>query len=448
MVAYFLAVGFANENYDRELLNSADSVVARLRSDGKTVWCDLPEAAQEILRHNDRDQFYYQVIRQDGTRISGDSVLPGPFPNLESLEPVFRYTTLNGKDIRVCRIRVDLPDFPETILVQFAETLNSRHQLAQQILMSIVIPQIVLILLGAFAVSRGVTVGLKPLVRLEQALAARSQADLSPLLEVDTPAEVHPLVRSINDLLERLRNDIETQKRFVANAAHQFRTPLAGLKTYIYYAKKLASEETAVEPDTVKEQMTTILNQIDNGTDRMSHLANRLLALLKAEPAIVSARFEKVDLNLIASEVTAELVGEAVRKNIDLDFTGCDRPALIEGDTSGLTELVENLIENAILYTQASGRISVSVFANSEKVSLGVEDDGPGIPVEERQKVFERFYRILGSDAPGSGLGLSIVKEIATSHHAEISIHSGPDGKGTVVKVEFPVLAAKPVAAL
>lgn len=447
-VAYFLAVGFANDSYDQALINSADSVMARLHYDGQKVTVDLPPAAQAILKHHDLDQFYFQVISKEGVRIAGDDHLPGPYLKLDAREPIFRYAKLDGMDIRIARVRADVEGLPEQqVLVQVGETLNSRHRLANQILLSIIIPQIFLILLGAAAVAKSVTRSLQPLSKLKDELAVRNPHDLSPLPGKEIPLEVRPLVSAINDLLTRLRNDLETQNRFVANAAHQFRTPLAGLKTYIYYAKKLLSGEDAIDDfEMRKKQIDTVLDQIDSGTDRMTHLANKLLALAKADPAISTARFENVDLNYIVSEITSELIAEALKKNLDLEFLGSENPAIIKGDPLNLTELAENLIENAVLYTEPGGKILVTIV-NSGHVLLAVQDNGPGIPAEERTRVFERFYRALGTDVPGSGLGLPIVKEIATAHNAEVHITSGPSGVGTTVAVTFPAVQSTQLSA-
>lgn len=427
---YLLADWFANDTFDRELLNTADSVVARLRSDPIRVWIDMPPAAQAVLRHNNRDKVYYQVLRRDLTRLSGDAILPQPTGSLDATEPRFRYTKLNGKDVRIVRIKVDLPTVSaQSLYVQVAQTLNGRREMTHHILLSIVLPQLLLILLGALSVSFGVTRGLKPLKSLESDLAKRSQLDLTPIIAEDAPNEVRPLVNAINDLLLRLRDDIEHQQRFVANAAHQFRTPLAGLKTYIYAAKRLPSEE----------RMGAVLERIEAGTDRMTHLANKLLVLARAEPSGASEKvFEKLDLNFVASETTAEFVSEALPKNLELNFIGSNKPALINGELTDLIELTSNLIENAVLYTPQGGNVTVRV-SNGDAVRLTIQDNGPGIPTEERERVFERFYRILGTEASGSGLGLPIVKEIASKHKAKVSIESGILGVGTCVTVTFPL---------
>lgn len=426
--AYFLAEHFANNTFDRELLNSADSVIARLRSDPVKIWVDMPPAAQAILRHNFRDKIYYQVLKPDGTRISGDAVLPKPLHKFDSPVPSFRYAKQDGQDVRIVRVKANLPGHEEqVVMVQVAQTLNALHEMTQQILLSIIIPQIFMILLGAMCVSSGIRRGLIPLSKLEKALSARSQFDLTPVESSETPIEIKPLVNSINCLLDKLREDIEQQQRFVANAAHQFRTPLAGLKTYIYAAKRLPADPRMIE----------MLNKIESGVDRLTHLSNKLLTLAKAEPQMGSENHQTVDLNFVASEMTTDFVSEALPKGMDLNFVSSDKPAMVYGELADLAELTSNLIENAVIYTQQGGNVTVRV-SNGDAVRLIVQDNGPGIPTEEREKVFERFYRVLGTAAQGSGLGLPIVKEIATAHKATVEITDCPSGKGTTVTVTFP----------
>ena len=438
-VVYALASGYANAAYDRELLNSADSVAARLRSDGKKVWLDLPPAAIAVLKHNGREKLYYQVISTDGARIAGDTILEGPFPKLNSDEPLLRDDSLKGKKVRIARLKVEVRRYlGGPVFVQVAETLEKRQFLTGQILLAIVIPQILLILFGGIAVSVGVTRGLKPLRVLKDGLSIRSQFDLSPLSEDNEPTELRPLVKAINDLLARLRMDLEFQQRFVANAAHQFRTPLAGLKTYIYAAKRQPSND----------RMSNLLDQIESGTDRMSRLSNQLLALAKADPANKLGTYDSVDLNLIVSEVTAGFVERALDKEIELSFEGSDTPAIVKGNATSLTELATNLIENAVLYTQFGGTIVVRLqYENNEgHIALAVRDNGPGIPEGERERVFERFYRVLGTEAPGSGLGLAIVREIATAHEAKVVIDTIAPESGTTIKVLFPTLTKSAAA--
>jgi two-component system sensor histidine kinase TctE len=253
----------------------------------------------------------------------------------------------------------------------------------------------------------------------------------------NTPREVRPLVKAINDLLELLREDMQAQRRFVANAAHQLRTPIAGLKMQ----SELALRQS--EP----EEITHALNLIHLGADRAARLANQLLALARAEPGAVDPDLWQVmDLNSLAKNVCRELVTQALSENIDLGFEESEQIVTIRGDQASLHELLSNLIENAILYTQSGGHVTVRTLKRSsvdgnERSIVIVEDNGPGIAVEEREKVFERFYRISDRGVDGSGLGLAIVREIAKIHSAEVHLDVGPSGVGTSIAVDFPFVA-------
>lgn len=432
--AYYTSVHFANDTYDRELLNSADSVAVRTTHKGGQYNIDLPPYVRAILRHDNTDSFYYQILSPERERISGDENMP-PLPKVLKLGlPVFSDGVIEGTTVRVASILVPVPEAEsqgETFIVQVAETLKARKRFAQELLVSMVAPEIFFILLGAIAIWSGIARGLEPLKDVQEALLRRSQHDLHPLSTESAPLEVRPLVHSINELLGRLRSDIEAQNRFVANAAHQLRTPLAGLKTYIGLLQGFAK---APEVDQA-------VGQLDHGVNRMTHMVNRLLALAKAEPnAAAIVPKQSFDLNQVAAASASDLVNVAIDKNIDLAFEGADGPALIEGDPASVSELVMNLVDNALRYTGHGGHVTVRVLAN-EAVILSVEDDGPGIPIDERERVFERFYRVLGTGEQGSGLGLPIVREIARSHKANVAIETPTSGVGTLLKVTFKRLA-------
>ncbi|MBS2008480.1 MAG: sensor histidine kinase [Cyanobacteria bacterium SZAS TMP-1] len=428
-IGYFRSVDLAEDRYDHELINSADSVIARLEVvDGKVV-VDLPPQALAMLKHGN-NEFYYEILTNDFARVSGDVNLPGPQDDLPPHVPKLTYGTINGQRVRICTIRTFVENHTDvSVIVECAETVKPREDFAHQLLIGIIVPQLLLIGLGSLAIWQGVSRGLRPLGELEKELASRSQFDLSPVSDVQTPQEVQPLVHAINDLLGRLREDIDSQRRFVANAAHQLRTPLAGLKTYIGVVNSMAAKVN-------QKELSTAVSQLDNGLNRITHLVTRLLALAKAEPnAAANIKPQNFDLNLVAAEATSDLVGDAIEKNIDLAFEGAPGPLFVSGDPASVRELVMNLVDNAVRYTPTGGHVTVRV-QNGNGVTLAVEDDGPGIAEAERDRVFERFYRVLGTDAAGSGLGLAIVREIANTHNARVILDGGTSG-GTVVKVEF-----------
>jgi signal transduction histidine kinase len=275
----------------------------------------------------------------------------------------------------------------------------------------------------------GIGQGLRPLDRLRGEIAARSPRDLRPVSELDKPQEVQSLIGALNQLLSRLNAAIASQQRFIANAAHQLRTPLAGLKTHAELARR--------EPST--SELKSLLDMIAGETQRTSHLVNQLLTLARAEPG--EAPSQPVNLHEIVGRDVRDWVQRALGKNIDLGFELEDAWTL--GEPLLLRELAANLLDNALAYTQKGGSVTVRTSVRNGESVLEVEDDGPGIPESEREKVFERFYRIAATGGEGCGLGLSIVSEIAERHNARVDLAMPPGGRGTLIRAAFPRLAAQ-----
>ncbi|MBS1991545.1 MAG: sensor histidine kinase [Cyanobacteria bacterium SZAS LIN-3] len=426
---YCLALKFAGEAFDRELVNSADSVAARVRIKGGRVVVDLPPAAQAILRHDNTDRFYYQVLSSKGERLSGDECLPRPLPSLSNGRPIFNTVRVGGDDLRIVQLSTVAEGLNEEVIIQVAETMLSRRQLSQSILVTIILPQLLMAILGASAVWFGISAGLQPLKQLQAAISARTPGDLSSISDAISPEETYPLVKAINGLLEILREDAQTKQRFIANASHQLRTPLAGLKTY---------SSLGVKTRTLDE-MRNMMEQIDKGLDRTSHLISQLLVLARNDSATRTiATDEMIDLNFVASDVVEQHINQAIRKNIDIGFGPSEKSALITGDRIGIHELVGNLVDNAIKYTPSGGKVIVGLDVSKENVTLDVRDTGCGIPVKDRDRIFERFYRVEGASADGSGLGLAIVRDVANHHGARILVEAGDNGTGSRFKVVFP----------
>lgn len=436
LCTYLLAQHFTTDLYDRQLINSADSIAGRIRVLGSKVKVDLPRGAEEIFRHNNRDYFYYQVLAPYGLILAGDQELKAPdeAPAVGEV-PTFNNDKVRGSEVRVAVIRMLAPESPMgSVIIQVAETKNARNELIQQILAGIVLPQLLIIASAVIAVRVGISKGLRPLKKISKAIARRSASDFSPIKLKTVPEEVTTFIMALNDLLEKAKQDINRQRRFGSNAAHQLRTPLAGLKTYAELAMK---EE---EPEKIKELLT---NQ-QSGIDRMTRTVQQLLSLSKAEHSVTRAStFKTVDLNIVVSDATTDIVPESIERQVELEFKADDVEALIEGDPISLRELTTNLLENALRYNRPGGTVSINV-SNNSKVELSIEDDGIGIPEGERDRVFERFYRVTGSDLDitGSGLGLAIVSEIAKAHNATVDISEGQEGKGTKITVSFPKLKA------
>ncbi|MGH8663053.1 MAG: sensor histidine kinase [Burkholderiales bacterium] len=429
LVVYKLASDFVTEAYDRALYDSALDLSRRLRLRDGRLTVDLPPAAADMLEIDDIDRVYYAVRNDDGSLVGGAADLPRPQPS-ENRRPDYYYASYLGQGMRLVALRVPYDPDNETMFAQVivGETLVRRRLLADEIWVAVALSQLVLIAMICISVYLGVGHGLLPLGRLRAQIEARSHRDLTPLDEPRTPREVRPLVHAINELLQRLQGAIVSQQRFIADAAHQLRTPLAGLRTHAELA--LREQDLAG----VRERVRALMQ----ATDRSARLAHQLLALALAEPeASAAAPMSAVDLVAIARDVTAEWVPQALAHQLDLGLAAAAGDLRIRGNAVLLRELVVNLVDNAIRYTQPGGRITVGVQHDAATVTLSVEDDGPGIPPADRERVFERFQRLAENRTEGCGLGLAIVREIGQAHAAEVRIGDGASGKGTRVSIRF-----------
>lgn len=428
---YMETVSFANKPYDLALLERARALAGQIGLDrGQAHLNQLPAVS---LAHpsESSDRVFFMISGPDGQRLAGNASLPRPPAFiLKKKDPVFSDAELKGRKIRMVSLQYPAGSRPEsTILLQMAETVSKRQALARGILGNIVIPQMLLIVMAGFAVWYALKRGLAPLEHLRAGVAKRSREDLSPLDEAKAPDEVRPLISAVNSLMQRLKQAMEAHKRFVADAAHQLRTPFAGLKTQA----ELALRES--DPDTVRHN----LRQILASAERCSHLVNQLLSLARNEPGTHTySSFTPLDLNRVAQKCAMHWVPEALKKGIDLGLEGGPQMVPVKGDVLGLNEMMCNLLDNAIRYTQEGGKVTVRVSYEDGGGVLRVEDNGPGIAPEHRERVFERFYRILGSGQEGSGLGLAIVREVVRLHGAEIELGEGAGACGTLVTVRFP----------
>jgi two-component system sensor histidine kinase TctE len=426
--SYYIALGFANNAYDRALYDSARALAQQVKVVNDRTVVDLPRAALEMFEWDDLDTTYYRISSASEGFLFGHKAMPDP-PKAFSDDARAHYYDGSMLEQKVRVVALHLPVGPNgsPVNVQVAETRNKRIHLANDILLTLVLPQLMLIAMAGVLVWFGVRSGLGPLLLLEKEIATRTHRDLSPLPDQRVPAEVLPLTHAINNLMQRLGQTLSVQHRFIADAAHQLRTPIAGLKIQIERAL-LSTDMDEIRP---------ALGQLQTSAERIAHLSNQLLTLARAEPgASDETRFTDIDLNAIARETGMLWVPRAIERNIDLGFSGSDRPAHIRGDVLLLQELISNLIDNAARYGRDGGSITVLVRAKPVP-QLIIDDDGPGIPEQERGKVFERFYRMPGSPGGGSGLGLAIVREIAQAHGAELQLEKPEGGSGTRVHITF-----------
>lgn len=429
-VTYYVALRFSNGAYDRNLVDGARALAQQVHSVDGRILVDLPIVAQQILETDQSDQVFYQVLAGDGEVIAGNgSIAPPPSNTIRSSHASLRDSALNGKALRVASLYVALSgkEARAPVLVQVAETTNKRAVLAHEILADVALPQLLLIALASVALWLGVGKGLSPLSHLQSAIRDRSHRDLRPLNENDAPEEVRPLIHAINDLLARLAQALSAQQRFVADAAHQLRTPLAGLKTQTALA--LRERDPA--------QAHHALRQLHASADQLTRLVNQLLSLARSEPGPNTAPdLQPLDLVQFVRELTSAWVPTALKKSIDLGFDAGGTSATVRAHALLLRELASNLLDNAIRYSPAGSRVTVTITGGAAP-RLIVDDNGPGIPASERDRVFERFYRILGTKSEGSGLGLAIVREIAVIHGATVTLSDGVDCRGLRVIVEF-----------
>jgi two-component system, OmpR family, sensor kinase len=313
-------------------------------------------------------------------------------------------------------------------LVQVAQPLAVYEELAAAMAFRVVSPLLVILpLLGAL-VWLTVRRGLRPLTSVTSAVRARTPAALEPLPESHLPEEVQPLVHALNELLGRLGRALAVQKGFIADAAHELRTPLTAVQLQLELARWASTPE----------EREAAFEDLQRGVTRAIHLIGQLLTLARQEPEVAERPLQPTDLSEIARLAVAEQTPLAVARHVDVGV-GNAAQSFIQGDPEALRVMLGNLVDNAIRYSPAGGRVDVGVTRTDHHALLTVQDDGPGIPVADRGRVFDRFFRGRELDVPGSGLGLAIVKGIADRHLAGIQLDSGPDGKGLCVTVTFPM---------
>nr|WP_328823377.1 sensor histidine kinase N-terminal domain-containing protein [Undibacterium crateris] len=443
-ITYLVAKSIANQPFDRALEDKVLVLAQQIKElDGQAI-TQLSKPARDILRADDLDNIYFQISSPEGGIIDGDT----DFPVLQEEERAapgtiqFRNLNFHGSEMRIAYAYVDLIKTTpinqnKLILIQVAEGLEKRAVLANEIIKGVVLPQFIILPIALALVWFALSRGLSPLAELQQRIRARRPDDLSPIDSHQVPEEITPLVASLNEMLERLAQTIAIQKRFIADAAHQMKTPLAGMR--------MQSELALRQTD--QEEIHRSLLQLSTSSEAATRLINQLLALAKAEnqsPAVQA--LESLNLNEFAMQVVREWIPASFNKKIDLGFEQCEQAVQIFGNPLMLREMLSNLIDNAIRYTPSgkSVTVRVDIDASQALAVLEVEDHGPGIPAAEREHVFERFYRILGSNVQGSGLGLAIVREIAQQHAATVSIRDATDSTvpgfpGCLFRIEFPL---------
>ncbi len=442
-LTWLVAQNIADKPFDRALEYNVRALAQLVVVKNGQAQFNLPQPARELLRADDADQIYYQVMGLRGELVSGEKEVPAPPETIKTSvwEVKLRDEEIRGLPVRVAAIWIQ-SDVPGTLdaLVQVAETREKRSVLATEIIKGVMLPQFVILPLAVLLVWLALVRGTRPLNQLEARIRARKSDDLSPLDETSVPQEVVPLVSSVNGLLTRLKDSMAAQKRFLADAAHQLKTPLAGLRM---------QADLALRQSASADDLKLSLQQIGRSSIRATHTVNQLLALARAEGGGNVMTMQACDLVVLTRDVVQDAIPRAMEKRIDLGYEGLpvnDASAVVQANPTLMKEMIRNLVDNALNYTPSSaenpGIVTVRVTSDgiAKAVFLQVEDTGPGIPEAERELVMQPFYRVLGTNTDGSGLGLAIVQEIAQKHQAVLTVedaHPGSTPVGALFTLRF-----------
>lgn len=426
---------------DRLLLGSARIMAEQVRWEDGAFVDQIPPAALELFQAREADRVVYRITAANGRLITGDTELLLPAAEVVAEVPLHFDARVRDLAVRAVAYRQPVVGAPgvDSVLVEVAQTLNGRDAFARQLWSQSMAQQGLILGLTALLVLLGLRRGLRPLLRLRDAVRAREPGALQPLHVDGVATELAPLVEAINQYAQRLDHYTQAQQVFIQNAAHQLRTPFTVLQMQLSGALRAQHEAERVEA----------LGAIRETVQQSVRLVNQLLTLSAAQAEARSDAPETVALDEVVPRVLEDLAGHAQARGIDLGFE-CEAPCPpVAAAALAAREIVVNLVDNAIRYTPAGGVVTARLRCmDPEHVQLTVEDNGPGIPAEMRERVFERFFRIDDSDCGGSGLGLPIVREFARRSGAEVALRTPDAGVGLAVDVNFEVAAAVSAAGL
>jgi two-component system sensor histidine kinase TctE len=443
LATYRLAEKYANRAIDASLVQASRALLRQLKPVDQGLMIDFPRAAQDVLEADPNDRLMYTVGTPPGSFILGNNNLPAPPPvEKRLLDTPYFYDSMvapadgasgPAKQMRIVALYVAFGDIStprQTMLVQVARSSANREELARNILGDTLLPLSVLVLLMTMIVGYGIRAGLAPLARLRREVESRAPDDLTPLKLDLAPLELRSLAAALNDLLAAVQRQIGAQKRFIGDAAHQLRTPLAGLQSQTKLALAAATDD----------EQRRRLDLVHQSAARSAHLVSQLLALAHAEPeAAASLARERIDLRLVARDTVAQMVPRALRagQDLGLDEGERDQPVFVNANAMLLREALSNLIDNAIQYAGVKAELTVRVRQQNGAGLLIVEDNGPGIPPEDQRRVFERFVRATYG-GNGCGLGLAIVKEIVERHQGTVTLETAqPQGLRVTVRLSL-----------
>jgi len=414
---------------DRVLGGALGAIAETVQVERGEVTLDLPSAAFGMLENTERDNVYYRVAVGPDL-LTGYADLPAPDPATLDIDvPRYRFARYRGQQIRIAEVRRSLPRIDKPVIVQIAETLDNRGALTRRLMLALLIGECVLVGAAALLIRPALGWSLRPLARLRGAVEARdgrARPDFSPLDTGPLPSELRPLAGAFDRLLAQLDTATVGVRRFTADASHQMRTPLSVLKVQVALARRGSGPERSVA-----------LDEIADAVVRLERLVTQLLALARAEEAGVSAPLEAVDLREVAVAVITRQINRAIEAGIDLTIEGDPEVShVVSGHRTLIFEIVSNLIDNGIRYNRRGGTVSVRLQTTPSETTIAVVDDGPGIPIDQREMAFDRFVRLGATGSPeGSGLGLAIVRSAATRLNATVAF--GEVASGTSVILRF-----------
>jgi two-component system sensor histidine kinase TctE len=414
---------------DRVLGGALGAIAETVQVERGEVTLDLPSAAFGMLENTERDNVYYRVAVGPDL-LTGYADLPAPDPATLDIDvPRYRFARYRGQQIRIAEVRRSLPRIDKPVIVQIAETLDNRGALTRRLMLALLIGECVLVGAAALLIRPALGWSLRPLARLRGAVEARdgrARPDFSPLDTGPLPSELRPLAGAFDRLLAQLDTATVGVRRFTADASHQMRTPLSVLKVQVALARRGSGPQRSVA-----------LDEIADAVVRLERLVTQLLALARAEEAGVSAPLEAVDLREVAVAVITRQINRAIEAGIDLTIEGDPEVShVVPGHRTLIFEIVSNLIDNGIRYNRRGGTVSVRLQTTPLETTIAVVDDGPGIPIDQREMAFDRFVRLGATGSPeGSGLGLAIVRSAATRLNATVAF--GEVASGTSVILRF-----------
>jgi two-component system sensor histidine kinase TctE len=430
-LGYQSAVDTATVVQDRLLLGSARMIAEPISFEDGTFQQQIPPAALELFQSREADRVFYRVTTGAGQMLSGYSDMPVLTAPISGESPYFFDASMRGEPVRVVVVLQPVIGSPSTkpVTVEVAQTTRSHRQLTNRLWMQAMRQQLLILVLTAIFILFGLHQGLRPLLRLRDDVRLRKEGSLQRLSTHQIPAELKPLVDAFNDYMERLENYTHLRSAFIQNAAHQLRTPLAVLNIQISDVQRA--------PD--KASGNVALHSVRKTLQQTTRLVNQFLLLSSVEAGLADKlAMSSQACRDIVQQALEDMAPQAHRKNIDLGFERGDGDHPITCNPTALREIAINLIDNAIRYTQAEGVVTVSLQTSQTHMSLVVEDNGPGVAQENAEKIFQRFYRVTGTDSVGSGLGLAIVKELASQCGGTVAVGAPASGAtGFVIIVTF-----------